>query len=430
MSNSLRVLLGLLVVSLFALVVTGNALYSQLVYLLVFLVAGSWVWSRLALRGVQVHRMTRLQRAQAGQILGERFVIRNNSRIPILWLEVEDHSDLPDSRGSRVFTRIAGRQSQFYLSRTRLLNRGSFTLGPTKVLAGDVFGFFQVSSTFVAEKSLLVYPYMVDLHTLPNPAGFLIGGEALRRKTHQITPNAAGVREYVSGDSMSRIHWKSTARRNHLMVKEFELDPKAEVWLFLDMYEHAQAVLPTADRFSADMFWIDSEKTVLSPSTDEYAISITASIARYYLIRARAVGLVSSALDAEVLTPDRGSHQLEKILEFLALVKAKGEIPFHTLLAREAQQIPRGSTVVLVTPSVDPQIAISLDQMMSLGLHPVVILLDAESFGGLAGTTQVMDTIKSMHIPVCRIENAADLAKSLNQWGNATSVSQISRIGL
>ena len=430
MSGSLRVLLGLLTVSLFALGVTGNALYSQLAYLLIFLLAGSWVWSRLALRGVQVYRMTRLQRAQAGQVLGERFIIRNNSRIPILWLEVEDHSDLPASRGSRVFTRIRGRQSQFYLSRTRLLNRGSFTLGPTKVLAGDVFGFFQVSRTFLAEKSLLVYPYMVDLHTFPNPAGFLIGGEALRRKTHQITPNAAGVREYVSGDSISRIHWKSSARRNKLMVKEFELDPKAEVWMFLDMHEHAQAGLLTADLHSVDKFWMESETTVLSPSTEEYAISIIASIARYYLIRGRAVGLVSSALDADLFSPDRGSQQLEKILEFLALVKAKGEIPFHTLIAREAQQIPRGSTVVLVTPSVDPQIVLGLDQMMRLGLHPVVVLLDAESFGGLAGTTQVMDTIKSMRIPVCRIENAADLAESLNQWGNETSVSQISRIGL
>jgi hypothetical protein len=56
-------------------------------------------------------------------------------------------------------------------------------------------------------------------------SGLLSGGEALRRRTHYVTTNASGVRDYAPGDSFSRIHWRSTARRNRLIVKEFELDP-------------------------------------------------------------------------------------------------------------------------------------------------------------------------------------------------------------
>ena len=33
---------------------------------------------------------------------------------------------------------------------------------------------------------------------------------------------------------MRRIHWPTTARRGQLIVKEFEQDPQAEVWIFLD----------------------------------------------------------------------------------------------------------------------------------------------------------------------------------------------------
>jgi uncharacterized protein (DUF58 family) len=299
-----------------------------------------------------------------------------------------------------------------------LLHRGAFSLGPTKVLAGDVFGFFQASSTIPSEKSLLVYPYMVDVHSFPNPPGILIGGEALRRKTHQITPNAAGVREYASGDSMSRIHWKSTARRDDLMVKEFELDPKAEVWIFLDMDEHVQAALPALAPQSMETIFGESAKVVLPPSTVEYAISITASLARYYLGNGRAVGLVSNAPAREVLSPDKGGRQLEKMLEFLALVKAQGDLPFPALIARATQNIPRGSTLVLITPSVDPQMVLSLDQLVRLGLHPVVVLLDAESFGGTVGTAHLVKTARSMYIPVCRVENGKDLTGSLSQWGS------------
>jgi uncharacterized protein (DUF58 family) len=43
------------------------------------------------------------------------------------------------------------------------------------------------------------------------------------------------VRDYEPGDSFSRIHWRSTARRDRLVVKEFELDPLADIWIVPDM---------------------------------------------------------------------------------------------------------------------------------------------------------------------------------------------------
>jgi uncharacterized protein (DUF58 family) len=65
------------------------------------------------------------------------------------------------------------------------------------------------------------------------------GGDALRRRTHYITTNASGVRDYAPGDPFNRIHWKSTARKDRLIVKEFELDPLADVWLILDLWSGA-----------------------------------------------------------------------------------------------------------------------------------------------------------------------------------------------
>lgn len=136
---------------------------------------------------------------------------------------------------------------------------------------------------------------MVDVQYFPNPPGLLPGGEALRRRTHQVTPNAAGVREYFHGDPLNRIHWLSTARRNRLMVKEFELDPLADVWVFLDAAQSTQHELPRPPLdFKIQDLWQRNIKIELPPSTEEYGVSTAASLVRDYLRRGRSVGLVSS----------------------------------------------------------------------------------------------------------------------------------------
>lgn len=126
MNTSQRVTIILLTLSLIVGVATGEKIYYRLSYLWGFLLAGSWIWSRLSIRGVKVERSARALRAQVGQIFEERFDVHNQSRMPRLWLEVNDESSLPGSEGSRVLTMIEGRQGRSYLARTRLIKRGSF----------------------------------------------------------------------------------------------------------------------------------------------------------------------------------------------------------------------------------------------------------------------------------------------------------------
>ena len=88
---------------------------------------------------------------------------------------------------------------------------------------------------------MIVYPATIELPAFAQPLGQLPGGEVMRRRTHYVTTNVAGVREYAPGDSFNRIHWPLTARAGRLIVKEFELDPTADIWLFLDMQQEVPA---------------------------------------------------------------------------------------------------------------------------------------------------------------------------------------------
>jgi uncharacterized protein (DUF58 family) len=416
MTSGQRVVLILLAVCVMAAITTGGAIYYRLSYFWALLFFGGWIWSELSLRGLKFLRSARTLRAQVGQIFEERFEIENDSFLPRIWVEIRDESSLPGREGSRVLTMIEGHGNRSYLARTRLIRRGVFPLGPTVLASGDIFGLFPVNYQIKSEESLLVYPMMFNIHSFPLPSGLLSGGEALRRRTHQITPNAAGVRDYSPGDPLNRIHWISTARRGRLMVKEFELDPLADVWIFLDAAEVEQASQPdTIDDINIIDFWQTSKKIPLSPSTEEYGVSIAASLARSFLRIGRAVGLVAGGQQVTLLSPDRGGRQLGKILEALALLKAVGVIPLRGLVETQVKHMTRGSTVIIITPSVQPQIAVIVDYLVQRGLRPILVLLDSESFGGLYGSDDLAFKIRSLGVPVRIVRNGDDLEVSLSE---------------
>jgi uncharacterized protein (DUF58 family) len=199
------------------------------------------------------------------------------------------------------------------------------------------------------------------------------------------------------------------------MVKELELDPLAEVWVFLDNDQSVHASLPFTPVTSVDdALFQTSGVTNLTPATIEYCIIVGASLARYYLRRGRAVGLVTGGEPIEVLPPDRGGRQLGKILEALALLSTESDLPFSSLVAGQARYIPRGSTIVLISPSVRKELGLIVDQVSRLGLRPVVVLIDAESFGGSVGTKEQAAIISSMGIPVTTITNGDDIGEVLS----------------
>ncbi len=415
MSVSLRVVLALLAVCLLALAVTGSPVYSRLTYLWSFFLVGNWIWARLSLRGLRVRRLARVRRGQMGQIFEERFEIENDSRLPRLWLEIQDRSPLPGSEGSQVLALIGGREGRSYLARTQLVRRGVFPLGPTRVISGDPFGLFNVQREIDPTETLMIYPYMVDVRVFPNPPGLLMGGEALRRRTPEATANAAGVREYVSGDPFNRIHWLSTVRKDRLMVKEFELDPLSDVWIFLDADREVQSSLPHSESdLSSEGIWQPRKVLKLPPSTEEYGVSVGASLARFFLRQNRSVGLVANGQTYTVLPPDRGARQLNKMLEALALLRAKGRMPFSALVTGQAQHLTRGSTVIMITSSMRQQIALTVDYVARRGLRPVVILLDSGTFGGPLGAREVEMAVRALLVPVARVENGDDLEIALN----------------
>jgi len=380
------------------------------------LVAGSWGWTRWVAGGLLLSRSARILSANLGDIFEEHFEVVNGSRILAPWIEVFNRSAIPYASGSRLLTLVLGRQKRTYLARTWLTRRGAFALGPTRISTGDPFGLFRSSKEISSTQTLIVLPMIFEIKSFLLPPGLLPGGQVIRRKSPDITPHAAGVREYVHGDAMKRIHWPTSIRRNQLMVKEFEQDPQAEVWLYLDSQKDVHHEKPQHyDQEPVESnFFGRRPNFQLPPSSLEYAISITASLTHYFIVQRRAVGYASAGQAFTVHHAERSERQEGRILETLAFVEANGDLSIAALVAAQASQLPQGSTAILITPNTRPDLLQAVDDLQRRYLRPVVVLLDVATFGGLRGTDKLAHSLRERRVPVCVITCDADLKQALS----------------
>jgi uncharacterized protein (DUF58 family) len=393
---------------------TGRALFFNLAYLFLGLLVISFLWAWVSVRWINIGRKTRARRAQVGRNLDEVFIVRNRSFLPKLWLEVRDHSDLPGHRASHVVPALGARSSYRWYVETPCLARGEFQLGPITIISGDPFGFFLSPRRLDATSRVIVYPATVSINHVDLPVGQISGGEAQRRRAHNITTNAAGVRDYVSGDSFNRIHWASTARKDRLIVKEFEIDPLVDIWLFVDFSALSVVEDPNLQRVNRTGPVIPTSHAV-PPSTEEYAVVIAASLVKYFIDSERALGFAAYTPYREIFQPEHGSRQLGRILQTLAVARSFSQYSLAQMLTLETPYFTRGTSLIIVTSSVDSLWVNEAQILSRRGIRPMCILVDPYSFGGTVPPDEISGLLRLAKIPTIVVRKNDDIGAALAQ---------------
>lgn len=398
---------------------TERDIFFRVSYLILAVEVFSFFWAAYSSATFHLERHTITPRSQVGRFVEEQFLAHNTGRLTKIWIEARDESELPAHRASRVLNALGAHVRWGWTARTVCRRRGRFRLGPITVATGDPFGLFVFHRRLRdTTRALTVYPATVDLPTFASLQGQMPGGEALQRRTHHITTNVAGTREYAPGDSFNRIHWRSTARMERLIVKEFELDPSADVWIFLDLERDVQASQWYEDAWhERDLasLWLRSEQLRLPPSTAEYAVTIAASIAKYFLRQQRAVGFAACGHEREIVQPDRGERQLNRLLEVLAVLRAEGGMRFADMLALEGTRLGRNNTIVAITPSAELEYVKVLREMKRRGLRVVAVVVDANTFGGRAETQRAAVELIASGVPTYVVKEGDDLQAVLGR---------------
>lgn len=366
-----------------------------LTYVLLTLFILSWLWARYSLSKLVFRRSATGGRVQVGETFDERLMLDNIGVMPKLWVQVADGSTLPGHRAGYVAS-MGGRKRATWRARTVCRQRGRFQLGPVVATSGDPFGLFRRRIFLTTQKELLVLPRIVPLANFALFTGGLPGRGRSSRRALQTTTNATTIRDYTVGDALNRIHWRSTAHYNKLMVKEFDLDPAMDAWIFLDLHDTVQAG--------------EGEH-----STEEYGVTIAASIAAYLLRQDLSLGMIVNAQQREFLSLDRGDRQLERVLEMLAVVEAGPGPDLKEALAVDAFHFGRNTVAIVITPSTSRDWHDGLRHLQRRGVQVAVVGLDAASFDNRQPDEDTLALLEGAGIPVLRVKCEEPLAEVLER---------------
>jgi uncharacterized protein (DUF58 family) len=259
----------------------------------------------------------------------------------------------------------------------------------------DFFGLFGVSRELDKAKEMLVYPHTVELPfflTKSQSEPGLLHSEWVSDET---TGAISGVREYVPGDSLNRIHWRSTAHLGKLVVKEFDIDLSEKIWIILDLNKESN--------YGSGM-----------EATEEYGVTVAASIAKKYTDAGLHVGMIAQGEDYYFYPARQGEPHKWRIMEALAVCKASGRVPFQRVLTGASHQMSGNSVAIVITSSIGQEVASSILSLKKQGIRVATILLNASTFGGSGLINDAEKRLRASNVPLYVINKGDNLTESLN----------------
>lgn len=358
----------------------------------------SYLWTRLLARGLSLECQRPKQEARAGWVhvgarITDRFVLRNDSRLPAPWVELNDQSNLPQPQAGFATSLTAMNairlERQFVCAR-----RGLFTLGPAVLNTGDPFGLHTVTIEAGEPVPLMVMPAVLPLPFVEvTPGGHLrISAGRPRPSVDYFTVAAATVREYQPGDSLRWIHWRTSARRDSLFVRLFEDSaPTTSWWIVLDVNRSVQA--------GAGL-----------EGTEENAVTMAASLTEYGMRAGQAVGLVTHDRHLVWLPPRTGEGQRWEVMRALAQLST-GHLALERMLAWTQSSLGPHESLAVVTPSIDRTWVEALAPLLERGVNVTAFLIAPGSFGGEGDTREVETLLREFGVSFYVITR--DLLRSL-----------------
>jgi uncharacterized protein (DUF58 family) len=384
--------IGILLFAMFLTIGSGFYATARLAGILIAVLLLSFLWARVNVRWLDIRIERQLNNIQVNDDIAEKVIVRNLSLLPLPWLFVADLGNLPGHRLSRVFG-VGGWSSLSWNPVTRVSQRGVFSLGPLEVMTSDPLGLFKSRRMYGHRQEILVYPEAFYLAEFRIPTEGHVGDSSDLRLTRGLTSNVQSVRKYEVGDGLSRIHWKSTARYNKLMVKEFEIERQGGVWILLDMNG-------------------DNQEGEGAESTEEYGVTIAASVAHTLLTMDQEVGLAFAGDTQQFLHPSKSSSHRLKLLETLARVRAEGQISLVEVFSQIERFLGPSSAVVVVSSSLD-NLQMMASYLIQRNIRAALVILDPESFGGQISGSHFTQSVISAGLFAYHVRCRDDLQSTL-----------------
>jgi uncharacterized protein (DUF58 family) len=326
------------------------------------------------------YRLASTREVEAGRVpAGEetRVILRldNVSRLPTGLLLVEDH--VPYVLGTRprfVLDRVEPRGHRAVSYPVRSEVRGRFVVGPLSLRMTDPFGMCELQRSFTSRDTLVVTPRVQTLPFVKLGGEWSGSGESRSRSLATAGEDDVGTRDYRHGDSLHRVHWRSTARYGDLKVRREEQPWQSRCTLLLDTRRSAHRGDGAASSF-------------------EWAVSAAASIGVHLARSGYTVRLLTET-GATVSTAAHGADAAGAdfeglLLDGLAVVEPSGVLALSDV--RGALRKGNDSLLVAVIGALDLEQASELARAHRAPATAVAVLLDVDSWTAVPDRLRAAD---------------------------------------
>jgi uncharacterized protein (DUF58 family) len=325
-------------------------------------VSFSWLFLTYLTTRLQISRQM-ISRATEDDRLEVVARIRNVSFLPIFNFVLEDYFSGTEinQRKKNFFVSYLGLKSSCEINYEYLcFKRGEYKMGPFVVYFFDPLNLFFLKRIYYVYSGIIVYPKIFRIEKFPALVRSILpwfGIETARSSGDE--DEFYGVREYKEGESVKKIHWISSARKNKLIVKQFQLQSFFGATIIFNL-EKAKNLGEGKE------------------SVAEYIIKIAASVAHYFTERGVSVELLAHIGEIVHLPFNKGPEHLESLLKVLAIAQAESRISFGEAFEEFARYIPNDSSLVAVMSDQDYT---DLPRMLSLcgrgvSLIPLIVVSD------------------------------------------------------
>lgn len=355
------------------------------------------------------------ERLEIGALTSVSCRIRNDGRLPITWMLIEDlvPEDQPGSvrprlkvHGTRIdVVKIRPGESRQLIYQVEPVVRGLYQLGPIVAETGDYYGWHRSYRVLGQPNYLLVLPRVVRIEDYDIQSRRPIGEVVMTHRLFEDPTRISGVREYQPGDPLSRVHWRATARTGTLQCKQFQPSSMSGATIVLDF--HRAAFDPKHEPFRSEL-----------------AITAAASIANALHEMGHQFGLISNGLDAAeriqlegwrgdsrtrsaarrqaemkssldlrkpIVVPTRKTpDQIQLVLEMLARAELNDGLPLADLIAETTQRMPADASVIVIAsqPTLETAIALRMLRRQGRAVTAIINSHDFPSYAKAAGLLQ------------------------------------------
>lgn len=356
-----------LFLTLFTVVVAVLFRNPLLVYTAVFLVVTNlvlYIWAQYSVNGMRVERR-HPQHVMAGREAEIEILLENTRRTTRYGtMGFDIHARLEQGKEYTPVAFLSAPSGEQVLASYRVTptRRGVYELGPFYLYGGDPFGFYKCWRKLRVSTELVVLPDPVPVRFRQPPSASMLAQDEL--ETQPVAGDSSeflGVREYVSGDPMRRVHWMSSARHGKLITKQHEMNVASSISILL---------------ISDDQMW----QGIAQHSPMEFAIRLVASLAYatcFYRFNLHYLALMGSEFENQ---NGNGQGFYRELSIRLARLSGRGSVNWDNSGKVVLGYLPRGSSLIIMTMDLNSASRKRYRNMAAHYRNVVVVTFNLESF--------------------------------------------------